>query len=98
MLSRPILHVDEDEKDDPQSDEKVEPVDNGYILRLDIPSVFYKYIIGKGGHAKRDIETDTESTIRIPRQGETGLVGEYFTEPYKHVVIYIMVNQQWNTG
>ena len=95
MLSCLILHVDEDEKDDPQSTEKVEPVDNGYILRLDIPSVFYKYIIGKGGRAKRDIETDTECSIRIPRQGETGLVGEYFTKTYKQVFIH-MVNQQWN--
>jgi activating signal cointegrator complex subunit 1 len=63
-----------DNETDPQSVEEVVPVENGYLLKMDIPSVFYKYIIGKGGAVKRDIERDTDCSIHIPRQGEVGLV------------------------
>ena len=64
-----------DNETDPQSVEEVVPVESGYLLKMDIPSVFYKYIIGKGGAVKRDIERDTDCSIHIPRQGEVGLVG-----------------------
>ena len=46
-----------------------------YSLSVSIPSVFFKYIIGKKGETKKRIETETKTRITIPRQGEAGNIG-----------------------
>lgn len=48
----------------------------GLLLRMDIPEVFYKYIIGRQGRTKTNIEKDTGCRIRIPGRGRTGDVSE----------------------
>ena len=48
----------------------------GLLLRMDIPEVFYKYIIGRQGKTKNSIEKDTGCRIRIPGRGRTGDVSE----------------------
>ena len=60
----------------PYLEEGVEQVAQGYRLRLDIPSVLYKYLIGKQGRTRRHMEEVTGCQIRIPRHGEEGPIGQ----------------------
>lgn len=59
-----------------QLEQGVEQVAQGYRLRMDVPSVLYKYLIGKQGRTRRHMEEDTGCQIRIPRQGEEGPIGK----------------------
>ena len=43
-----------------------------YEILLGIPSVFFKYIIGREGRARKSIEHDTKCCLKIPRQGQLG--------------------------
>ena len=54
----------------------IEQTDYGFRLLILIPSVYFKYIIGKGGETKRRLENDTRTRIRIPKQGEEGNIGK----------------------
>ena len=67
-----------DEGQDIESELKgVEKLPSGnYKLKLSIPSVFYKYIIGKEGKLKKGIERDTECRLWIPSRGREGDVGK----------------------
>ena len=53
----------------------IEQTETGYRLAMDVPSVFFKYIIGKKGEAKKKIEMETRTQIKIPRQGDEGEIG-----------------------
>ena len=44
---------------------------------MEVPSLLYRFIIGKRGDTKRKIEKETGTQIMIPRQGEEGEVGEF---------------------
>lgn len=57
---------------------EVESTAAGYQLRVQLPSVFYKYIIGKKGETKKRLESETRTQIRIPRQNEEGDIGTFF--------------------
>lgn len=50
----------------------VEKTGEGYRLCMEVPSLLYKFIIGKRGETKRKIEKETGTQIMIPRQGEEG--------------------------
>ena len=52
------------------------PGDKGFRLAIDIPSVFYKYIIGRQGATKHSIEKDTNTRIKVPPRGVEGEIGE----------------------
>ena len=55
----------------------MERLKNGnYRLKLPIPSVFFKYIIGKEGRIKKGIERDTECHLWLPSKGREGDVGK----------------------
>jgi activating signal cointegrator complex subunit 1 len=54
----------------------VEEYSGGFRVRLDIPSAYYAYIIGKRGETKRRIEVETKTQIRIPKMGEKGEIGK----------------------
>ena len=57
--------------------EGVEKLPNGnYRLKLPIPSVFFKYIIGKEGRVKKGLERDTECHLWLPSKGREGDVGK----------------------
>lgn len=63
----------EDEEDaDEELDESVEKTTRGYRTHLKTPSVFYKYIIGKGGQTRANIERETRSRITIPSRSTEG--------------------------
>ncbi|XP_029383116.1 activating signal cointegrator 1 complex subunit 1 isoform X2 [Echeneis naucrates] len=52
----------------------VEKTDKGYRCAFDVPSVLYKYIIGKKGETRRRLEFDTKTSISIPKQGVEGQI------------------------
>ena len=56
----------------------VERRSNGnYRLKLPVPSVFFKYIIGREGRIKKGIERDTECHLWLPSRGIEGDVGNW---------------------
>uniref|UniRef100_A0A8V0ZL86 Activating signal cointegrator 1 complex subunit 1 n=2 Tax=Gallus gallus TaxID=9031 RepID=A0A8V0ZL86_CHICK len=50
----------------------VEETDKGFQCRVEVPSPLYKYIIGKKGETKKRIETETRTSISIPKPGLEG--------------------------
>ncbi|ESP05047.1 hypothetical protein LOTGIDRAFT_230082 [Lottia gigantea] len=53
---------------------KIEQTESGYRVALDIPSAYFKFIIGKKGETKNRLEHETKTQIRIPKQGMEGEV------------------------
>uniref|UniRef100_A0A670I967 Activating signal cointegrator 1 complex subunit 1 n=2 Tax=Podarcis muralis TaxID=64176 RepID=A0A670I967_PODMU len=62
----------EDCADEPCDAFVVEETERGYQCAVDIPSPLYKYIIGKKGETKKKIETETRTSIIIPKPGVEG--------------------------
>uniref|UniRef100_UPI003467EF77 Activating signal cointegrator 1 complex subunit 1 n=1 Tax=Alvinella pompejana TaxID=6376 RepID=UPI003467EF77 len=54
--------------------EQIQETENGYKLELEIPSAYYKYIIGKKGETKKRLENETRTLIKIPGHGREGSV------------------------
>nr|XP_057917027.1 activating signal cointegrator 1 complex subunit 1 isoform X2 [Doryrhamphus excisus] len=52
----------------------IEQTDRGFQSAIDVPSVLYKYIIGKKGETRKRLESDTKTTITIPKQGVEGQI------------------------
>ncbi|XP_034049573.1 activating signal cointegrator 1 complex subunit 1 [Thalassophryne amazonica] len=52
----------------------IEQTDKGFRCTIDVPSVLYKYIIGKKGDTRRRLESDTKTSISIPKQGMEGQI------------------------
>ncbi|AWP17844.1 Activating signal cointegrator 1 complex subunit 1 [Scophthalmus maximus] len=52
----------------------IDQTDKGYRCAIDVPSVLYKYIIGKKGETRRRLESDTKTSINIPKQGVEGQI------------------------
>ncbi|XP_011617159.2 activating signal cointegrator 1 complex subunit 1 [Takifugu rubripes] len=52
----------------------IEQTDKGFRCAIDVPSVLYKYIIGKKGETRRRLEFDTKTSINIPKQGVEGQI------------------------
>ncbi|XP_069547989.1 activating signal cointegrator 1 complex subunit 1 [Brachyistius frenatus] len=52
----------------------IEQTEKGYRCAIDVPSVLYKYIIGKKGETRRRLECDTKTSISIPKQGVEGQI------------------------
>ncbi|NXI56783.1 ASCC1 protein, partial [Chloroceryle aenea] len=50
----------------------VEETEKGFQCRVEVPSPFYKYIIGKKGETKKRLETETRTSISIPKPGVEG--------------------------
>ena len=81
-----------DEGEDVETELKgVEKLKNGnYRLKLPIPSVFFKYIIGKEGRTKKGIERDTECHLWLPSRGREGDVGKQQVLNVNSLVFYIV--------
>ncbi|KAJ3608190.1 hypothetical protein NHX12_025240 [Muraenolepis orangiensis] len=52
----------------------IEETDKGFRCSIDVPSVLYKYIIGKKGETRKRLETDTKTSINIPKPGIEGQI------------------------
>ncbi|XP_029104427.1 activating signal cointegrator 1 complex subunit 1 [Scleropages formosus] len=60
--------------DEPCDTVHLEETEKGFRYAIDVPSVLYKYIIGKKGETKKRMESETRTTITIPRLGEEGQI------------------------
>ncbi|KAG8435143.1 hypothetical protein GDO86_013191 [Hymenochirus boettgeri] len=58
--------------DEPCDDFIVEETERGFQCTIDLPSQLFKYIIGKKGETKRTLESETRTSISIPRPGVEG--------------------------
>ncbi|NXP37949.1 ASCC1 protein, partial [Leiothrix lutea] len=58
--------------DDPGDAFVVEETERGFQCRVEVPSPLYKYIIGKKGETKKRLETETRTSISIPKPGVEG--------------------------
>ncbi|XP_077406868.1 activating signal cointegrator 1 complex subunit 1 isoform X2 [Vanacampus margaritifer] len=62
----------------------IEQTERGFRCAIDVPTVLYKYIIGKKGETRKRLETDTKTSINIPKQGVEGQI--VVTGPHKAAV------------
>jgi len=46
--------------------------DDGYMLSMYVPSAFHKHIIGRKAETKKRLETETRTTISVPKSGQDG--------------------------
>ncbi|XP_028285917.1 activating signal cointegrator 1 complex subunit 1 [Parambassis ranga] len=52
----------------------IEQTEKGYRCAIEVPSVLYKYIIGKKGETRKRLESNTKTSISIPKQGVEGQI------------------------
>ncbi|XP_061611573.1 activating signal cointegrator 1 complex subunit 1 [Phyllopteryx taeniolatus] len=62
----------------------IEQTERGFRCAIDVPTVLYKYIIGKKGETRKRLESDTKTSINIPKQGVEGQI--VVTGPHKTAV------------
>lgn len=58
--------------DEPCEQHAIEQTEKGFRCVVDIPSVLHKYIIGKKGETRKRLESETKTSINIPKQGVEG--------------------------
>ncbi|KAG8552031.1 hypothetical protein GDO81_004382 [Engystomops pustulosus] len=58
--------------DEPCDGFMIEETEKGFQCSINLPSQLFKYIIGKKGETKKNLESDTRTSISIPRQGMEG--------------------------
>ncbi|KAM9326479.1 activating signal cointegrator 1 complex subunit 1 [Gastrophryne carolinensis] len=58
--------------DEPCDGYTIEETEKGYQCSINLPSQLFKYIIGKNGETKKNLESETRTSINIPRQGMEG--------------------------
>ncbi|XP_075466890.1 activating signal cointegrator 1 complex subunit 1 [Ascaphus truei] len=58
--------------DEPCDDFSVEETEKGFQSTIEVPSQLFKYIIGKKGETRRNLESDTRTSIGIPKPGLEG--------------------------
>ncbi|XP_042719455.1 activating signal cointegrator 1 complex subunit 1 isoform X3 [Lagopus leucura] len=59
----------------------VEETEKGFQCRVEVPSPLYKYIIGKKGETKKRLETETRTSISIPKPGVEGEIASVRSSP-----------------
>lgn len=80
IQEQPFPHEEEEDfcagpsecADEPCDAFVVEETERGFQSRLEVPSPLYKYIIGKKGETKKRLETETRTSISIPKPGVEG--------------------------
>jgi hypothetical protein len=65
----------EDMIDDDDQLECIEVIKTGFKVNVPMPSSFHKFLIGKRGEKKKQIEHQTRTIIRVPAKGSSGNVG-----------------------
>ncbi|MBN3312232.1 ASCC1 protein, partial [Atractosteus spatula] len=60
--------------DEPCDSVSVEQTEKGFRCAIDVPSVLYKYIIGRKGETRKRLESETQTSITIPKQGVEGQI------------------------
>ncbi|KAJ8013563.1 hypothetical protein DPEC_G00031060 [Dallia pectoralis] len=70
----PIASSPLEEEDGSCGSHQIEQTENGFRCAIDAPSVLYKCIIGKKGETRRRLESDTKTSISIPKLGVEGQI------------------------
>ncbi|XP_051925699.1 activating signal cointegrator 1 complex subunit 1 isoform X1 [Hippocampus zosterae] len=78
------LESEEFEAEDTCDTHLIEQTERGFRCAIDVPTVLYKYIIGKKGETRKRLESDTKTSINIPKQGMEGQI--VITGPHKSAV------------
>ncbi|KAG5855483.1 activating signal cointegrator 1 complex subunit 1 [Anguilla rostrata] len=60
--------------DEPCDTLNMEQTEKGFRYAMDVPSVLYKYIIGKKGETRKRLESETRTSVSIPKQGVEGQI------------------------
>ncbi|KAM7169729.1 activating signal cointegrator 1 complex subunit 1 isoform 1-T3 [Macrochelys suwanniensis] len=60
--------------DEPCDAFMVEETERGFQCAVEVPSPLYKYIIGKKGETRKRLETETRTSISIPKPGMEGQI------------------------
>ncbi|KAK7135143.1 hypothetical protein R3I93_018294 [Phoxinus phoxinus] len=60
--------------DEPCDAHDIQQTEKGFRCAIDVPSVLYKYIIGKKGETRKRLESETKTSISIPKQGVEGQI------------------------
>ncbi|CAM2117545.1 activating signal cointegrator 1 complex subunit 1 isoform X1 [Caretta caretta] len=63
-----------DPTDEPCDAFLVEETERGFQCAVEVPSSLYKYIIGKKGETRKRLETETRTSISIPKPGMEGQI------------------------
>uniref|UniRef100_A0A8C4Y2U1 Activating signal cointegrator 1 complex subunit 1 n=1 Tax=Gopherus evgoodei TaxID=1825980 RepID=A0A8C4Y2U1_9SAUR len=63
-----------DPTDEPCDAFMVEETERGFQCTVEVPSLLYKYIIGKKGETRKRLETETRTSISIPKPGMEGQI------------------------
>ncbi|XP_039402185.1 activating signal cointegrator 1 complex subunit 1 isoform X2 [Mauremys reevesii] len=63
-----------DPTDEPCDAFMVEETERGFQCAVEVPSPLYKYIIGKKGETRKRLETETRTSISIPKPGMEGQI------------------------
>lgn len=63
----------------------IEETSRGFSLKLEIPSVYYKYIIGKKGETRARIQVETHTRIIVPKpEDKQQIVGKKISVVSSH--------------
>ncbi|XP_029553370.1 activating signal cointegrator 1 complex subunit 1 isoform X2 [Salmo trutta] len=73
-MGPPASEQFDDEEEEFCDSHSIEQTDKGFNCAIDVPSVLYKYIIGRKGETRRRLEADTKTDINIPKQGVEGQI------------------------
>lgn len=56
----------------------IQETDLGFQTSVNLPSAFFKHIIGRKAETKRRLENETKTQIKIPREGVEGDIGQCY--------------------
>ena len=56
----------------------IQETDRGFQTSVNLPSAFFKHIIGRKAETKRRLENETKTQIKIPREGVEGDIGQCY--------------------
>ncbi|KAL0964748.1 hypothetical protein UPYG_G00328360 [Umbra pygmaea] len=71
---RPPVSERFEEEEESCDSHTIEQSEKGFCCAIDVPSVLYKYLIGKKGETRRKLESDTKTSIDIPKPGVEGQI------------------------
>lgn len=73
-------------EDEPCADDLVSSLDSFYVDetprggfegRVTVASGYFPVVIGKGGQTKRQLESETKTTVVVPQMGKEGKIGRF---------------------
>lgn len=76
----------------------IQETDCGFQTSVNLPSAFFKHIIGRKAETKRRLENETKTQIKIPREGVEGDIGKCYIILITIKVIYQRKKMDYRTS